>query len=320
MVKFRRPWYTPPAIVVPAPRPVAMATPGGVRGREIGRTGDPFWDGHLVGEDRRPALRGQNRYRVYDQMRDDPTVETAMNLVKMPIVGAEWTVEPASPSPQDQQIAEFLQTDLHSMPTTFMTWMQQALLMLEYGSMLFEVVPQLRDDGMIHLSKMAFRHPSTIQYWRVTEHDDFDGVVQNLTTIEAPGEVTIPCFGTGPGMQSGVVVFVHRLEGSDYRGRSALSAAYKPWYMKSNMEEIDAISKERRAAGIDVAKIGAEFNTNNTDKLEDALMSLRTHEQQYLVVPPGVDYSIEGAARSRGQHARFDGVPRHSNSSRGHGD
>jgi len=50
--------------------------------------------------------------------------------------------------------------------------------------------------------------------------------------------------------QDSVSAFTNGKEGENWEGVSLLRPAYKPWFMKSTLEKIDAIAHERQSLGV----------------------------------------------------------------------
>lgn len=245
---------------------------------ERGATGTLIFGGWMQSQDYNPDLQAPACYDVYDKMRlGDGTVRAILNLLKLPILRAHWEVEPASDSAQDHMIADFIEKDLHSMTSSYISFLRQALLMFDYGSMLFEKVWYLGDDGLIHLRKLAPRLPKTIQRWMTDENGGFAGVWQGAIKASGYELVTIP--------QEKLILFVNEQEGANFRGVSMLRGAYKHWYYKDGYYRIDAIGNEKRTVGVDIGTIKAGASNKDDIKtgLERALMTLHGHDKQFIV-------------------------------------
>lgn len=266
--------------------------------RELGGTGTMIWGNLLTQEDYNSDLAGGKQYDVYDKMRkSDGTVRAGLNVVKLPLLAAEWMVEPASDETRDLDIAQMIEDNLlDGMSSSWHDTLRHVLLALDYGSMPFEKVWELR-DGVIALRKLAPRMPKTVSNWMVDDHGGFAGIQQQVInggifqTIEIPSEKCL--------------VFVNEREGSDFRGMSILRAAYKHWYMKDRMYIIDAITQEKRGLGVDVGRIKENATQTQISKAERALMGIRSHEKNYLIEPPWFEYRVEGVGRGSSR----DGMP-----------
>ncbi len=245
---------------------------------ELGATGTQIFGGLLTQQDYNSALIAPTLYDEYDKMRNDGQVKAALMVIKLPLLNADWSVEPASDAAPDRMIAEFIEEDLmNGMTVSWPDILRQALLMLDYGSMPFEKVWRLGEDGLVHLRKLAPRMPKTVLFWLVDETGGLAGIKQMApSTTKGLKIVDIPV--------EKLLVFVNDLEGSNFRGVSILRSAYKHHYFKDNLYKVQAIAIEKRAVGIDVGTLKGEARTEDRKKeLESALMRLHAHEKQFMV-------------------------------------
>jgi hypothetical protein len=91
-------------------------------------------------------LQQQNGIRIYYNMRrSDGAVRASMRLVKTPVQGAHWFIEPWTPddntpaSTQDKNIAVFVEKNIFEyLNVPWATTLGDILLMLDYGYMAFE--------------------------------------------------------------------------------------------------------------------------------------------------------------------------------------
>lgn len=265
---------------------------------ELGRSGT-VWSNFLR-EEYNPELVGQAGLIKYERMsKSDAAVRSALRAVKTPILGATWFVQPAHNDPLSVEIARFVSRNL----TQYMTyqWSQvlwEALLMLNYGHYLFELVWDFRDvttdsgtSRKVVLKKMAPRHPLDITQWGFDVHG---------------GPRFIEVFGPPTGALSGVgftssspfggesvaipieklAIFTFDWEGGDLRGISVLRSAYKHWFFRENLYKIDAIQKERHGIGIPIIKLPAGFTNNDRTLAHELGANLRTNEKAHVVLPP----------------------------------
>lgn len=286
---------SPGVEIVRAAKPPTLARPplG-----EIGNTGT--WVASaasgrsmIVEDDYNPELRGMAFFKEIDRMRkSDSQVKAVMSMLKLPLRAADWNMDAASDQPIDQEIAEWCEDKL--LRGQMRTWdyvLRHILLSLDFGTMPFEMVWAVEDDDILHrpmvqLKKMAPRMPNTIIEWHITPEGDLQSVYQQtanaLTGQIIEGERLLP--------------FVHEMEGSNYRGTSILRNARKDWTIKERLQRINQVAIEKRASGVDVGKMDetAISDSRNKGAFENVLMSVRTHEKNFMLLPPGHEYTIEG--------------------------
>lgn len=253
-----------------------------------------------------PALqKGFQENQTYLKMvRDDSTVRMSLRAGKAPVLGAEWFIEPYSSDPQDLAIAEFVEFNLfQGMTVPWVKVLWQILRMYESGRSIFEEVWEQREwaprqttpganrKQYTMLKKLAFRPPSTIQQ---IVPDDFGSPVEVLhNAIDANGnskEVKIPI--------EKCVVFVFDEQDGVLEGMSLLRTAYKPWWYKNRLYNIDSIQKERHAIGIPDIEISPGASKKDIDAAHQLGQDLRTNEKAYIARPPTIKV---GFAQVHGQ-------------------
>lgn len=254
---------------------------------EIGDTGTLIFDNQLMtAQDYNDALNPPQSYDVYDKMRlGDGTVAAALRVIKLPLLNADWKVEPASDSAEDREIAAFIDEGFESMTTSRQATFRQILLHLDYGNAPFEKVWEVR-NGLVYLRKLALRHPKSITKWITDDKGGLQGIEQ--TTAPTFKAVTIPI--------GKLCVFVHDLEGSNFQGISILRPAYKHWYYVDGLERVQAIGIEKRAGGVDVGRIlGEDATDEKRREVEKVLQSVHAHEKFYVTeVADRFEYRVQG--------------------------
>lgn len=280
---------------------VALAEPRRPEIDELGSTGSDVVaspstvgaTGYLTEQDYSTDLQGANLYTNYDRMRkSDGTIRAGMMAIKLPLLRADWTVEAAADDTKSREIAEFCEADLRGMTVSFAEWFWHVLLSLDYGSLPFEIVWEMRDDDRVHVRKLAPRHPRTITKWLVDERGGFAGVEQQTMRTDGFHSTEIPA--------RKMVVYVNQKEFSNFRGVSLLRACYKHWRISERMQITDAIAKEKRSLGVDVGTLSGESGNMTTRRaaMERALMTLHSHEKQFFTEIDGqTKYRLEGIGR-----------------------
>lgn len=155
-----------PLTLTRTPPPIDLAQnkrPTRIDSGEVGATGTVIFGGILGQTDYNLDLQPPLSYDVYDKMRKgDGQVRAALSAIKLPLLRAEWTVEPASDSAEDKEIAMFVEEGLQELSSSWQQTLRHILLHLDYGSMPLEKVWEVRDDKRVHLRKLAPRLPRTI--------------------------------------------------------------------------------------------------------------------------------------------------------------
>lgn len=267
---------------------------------ELGRTGLEEYGGDIY-EEFLPQLQGRRGIKVYKEMQDnDPIIGSILFAIEMLIRQVEWSVEPASTDKLDIEYAEFLESNLHDMSTTWQNTITEVLSMLTFGWSYHEIVYKRRlgqkdnedesskySDGRIGWSKIPIRAQETLWKWLFDENGNLKGLQQqpppNFNLLTIPIEKAI--------------LFRTKARKGNPEGRSILRNSYRPWYFKKNIETIEGIGVERDLAGLPVAWVPPELldpDASTSDKavlneIKKIVRNIRRDEQEGIVYPMAYD-------------------------------
>lgn len=229
-----------------------------------------------------PELRDRRGLRTfYDMSRSDGAVRGALRIIKTPIQGAEWYVEPASESTIDQNIAKFVENNLFSeLDTTWERFIEDCLRCIDYGFFSFEKVYGFDYyQNKIVIKRLAPIHPLDVQSWNYDVYGQLTGVrmepLNGQDFTKDPVEIPF----------DKLLMMVFEMEGGDLRGTSILRTAFKHWYYKDTLYKIDAIQKERHGIGVPVIVMPLGFNDEDKALANDLGRNLRTNERAYITIP-----------------------------------
>jgi len=231
--------------------------------QEIGASGTENYNGWLVGLDYNSLLAPPNGFTIYDEMRrSDPQVRASLEILKLPLLSATWTVQaPDNPTPQEQQLADFGQAVLLDQGAMTETWdfvLRHMLLLLDFGCSTLEKAYVLKETPFgekVALDRLAPRLPVTLERFTVDARGKLVSVVQRALKQDGKGGGT---YQSIPIPASRVLHLVHRREGDNYFGESILRSAYKPWLFKFQAEKADAVRVYRQVAGVPMASYDVE--------------------------------------------------------------
>lgn len=261
-----------------------------------------------VQEEFHPRLLGTKAAKVYEEMvSNDAAIGAVLYVIEAFLRRVDWKVLPAAEpgeAPTEQAVAEarFLESCMHDMDQSWSDFISDALSFLPYGYSLHEIVYKIRrgrsgdsprfkssfDDGRIGWRCIDMRAQNTIDRWV------FEGSTSNLlgAVQKNPNdfsEVFIPA--------EKFVLFRTRSAKGNPEGRSILRSAYRSWYMKKRLEEIEAIGINRDLTGIPVMEapvaVLSEQATDAQRRLRSTLQQIvsRVHrdESEGLVLPSELD-------------------------------
>lgn len=255
-----------------------------------------------VDEEFLPQLRGRKAVGIYREMSDnDPIIGALLFALDRLLRQIDWRVEPASSKPDDKDAAEFIEQCMDDMSHTWDDLVSEVLTMLAYGWSWHEIVYKRRvgpwekdatkrskhTDGKVGWRKIPLRGQETLQRWVFDESGGVRAMVQMAPpyykTVVLPIEKSL--------------LFRPTLVKGNPEGRSMLRNAYRPWYMKKRLEEIEAIGAERDLAGMPVGKVPADYLTaqpgSDQAKMVEAfrkmVKSVRRDEQEGIILPTAFD-------------------------------
>ena len=269
-----------------------------------GIVGTPNWAGWLqdLGE-YNSKLAPPTAFLTYEKMRrSDGDIAAVLAACTLPIRAAEYQVVPNIDKNEPgyakaKEIADFVKENLfgglemqvsggsresavgsrRKVSQSFESVVENALLMLAFGCAAHEPVYAV-DGGMIRIARFAPRLPSTFYKFTLGE----DG--ETLAALEQQG-FSGTGFATATLEADRLDFFTFQREGANWWGRSILRTSYKHWYVKEQLERIDAIACERN--GLGVAEIDQADNASKEDRAaaEEWVKNLSTHERTGLVLP-----------------------------------
>lgn len=258
--------------------------------KELGGSGTTVYGGVVQNEEYRASLsteyNGQG-LRVFEKMRkSDPVVSSALALVKLGIIQAQWVVTTEDESSQGKEVKEYVEEALFNrMNKSWEKVLEDILTYLDFGFSVFEKVFKMEDDS-VWIKKLGFRDQESIVKFETDKEDD--GITQQLQGDEAKergeDQVSIPI--------EKLLVFTHKKEGKNWRGVSLLRSAYKPWFLKQNVEKVDAIGFERAAVGIPVWSMPENPDEKDSETADELGEELRANEKAYIKLPFGWEFEI----------------------------
>ena len=287
----------------------------GVAFNEIGNTGLKN-SGGMVYEEFLPRLQWPRAGAVYHEMSsNDPVVTSILMASRQLVRKVEWSVEPASQKRADVKAAQFLEECMNDMSCTWSAFIDDLMSFFEYGWSYMEIVYKKRNgngtkakcsskynDNRIGWRKISGRAQTTLQRWEIDEYGSIKGMYQYTDK----GVVFIPI--------EKALLFRTTTARNNPEGKSFLRGAYRPWYFKKHIEEVEGIGIERDLAGLPVvtAPAGVDlFDKNNPKAVQtknDALKlvsSIRRDRNEGVVLSDG--WKIE-LLNSGGSHMDTSGV------------
>lgn len=281
-----------------------MATPDM---QELGSTGLRR-SGGTVYEEFLWQLRGQRGFKIYREMADnDPTIGSMLFAIEKVITRLEWRVDPFSDDsqdgdikPEDKETAVFVESCLHDMSESWDATLQSILSMLVFGFSYHEIVYKKREgdskdarrrskhsDGKIGWRKFPVRAQETLFRWVIDEDGGISAMIQVDPSTGGTHEIPI----------EKALLFRTKVNKNNPEGRSILRNAYRSWFFKRRIEEIEAIGVERDLAGLPVAYLPPEYMSSGAtpeqmqvySAMQTIVSAIKRNEQEGIIMPMMTD-------------------------------
>ncbi len=156
---------------------------------------------------------------------------------------------------------------------------------LAFGFYFFEIVGQIQDDGLWHLTKLSPRPPLTIMDIDIDKTGELEAIRQNVTQ---PGKPVTPI------PADKLALYVWEQEGANYTGRSMLRSLYKNWMIKDRLLRVDALKHERNGMGVPWATGSPGMGKQDLAALNQSAQRLKSGDTSGGVGPAGSDMKLLG--------------------------
>lgn len=278
---------------------------------EVGRIGQKRYGGVFY-EEFLPELRGRRGMAVYSEMAaNDDLVGAILYAIKMLIRQVDWNMAPGGASEKDQEAADFVLECMADMQDTWTDTISEILSFLTFGWSAHEIVykrrcgssrdPRLNskyNDSLVGWMKLPIRSQESLYQWEYDENDNLVAMTQmpppNLELITIPAEK--------------LLFFRTESSKGNPEGRSILRNAYRSWYFKRRIQEIEGIGIERDLAGLpvmhgpeglDLWNDDIEDNKKTRIALENMVKSIRRDEMEGVVLPAGYELELLSSGGTR---------------------
>lgn len=256
---------------------------------EIGKTG-LNWSAGYIYDEFLSTLRYKEGIKTYREMRDnDPVVGACVHAITQILRESRWGAKVPEGGSEEDRV--FLEDNMKGMTHTWMEFVTDALSMVTYGWSWFEQVYMRRKtDNRIMWKKFGTRKQSSYEKWEIDNVGETLGLWQrpppSYRAVYIPIQKSLH-FRTDP-------------NGGNPEGRSVLRSAFKPWYYKKHIEEIEGIGLERDLTGMPHITLPENVNPNSDDPEVTAMItaakrlvsSVRRDEQDGIITPFGWEFEL----------------------------
>lgn len=269
----------------------------------IGQTG-LMESGGWVTEEFLADLSGLNGLRRFKEMAlNDPTCGALLFAITTLLRNCDFNIVAVDETPEAEAAKEFCDQLLTDMDVPFSTVIDEICSMFTYGFAPFEINYKLRTgpdtddksrksnytDNLVGIRSISLRSQLSLMRW---DFDPEDGAPTGMWQSPPKGPaVFIP--------MDKMVLFRTTAERNNPQGRSILRSAYRPWFFKKRIEEIEAIGIERDLAGLPIVRIPGALMQADADAAEKQAYNnykrlvrrIKRDQQEGIVLPSDRDSS-----------------------------
>lgn len=234
--------------------------------QELGRTGLRQMGGFIY-EEFLSRLQWPRAGEIYQEMSsNDPTITAVLFCCRMLLRQVKWHVKPCSDNSADVECATFVESCVKDLNVTWADFIDEVVTYFPYGFSLHEIVYKRRNgnnkdeskssqynDGRIGWRKIPGRRQTTLFNW---DFDD-EGTLRGVYQLYDGRKTYLP--------MSKCLLFRTSGAHGNPEGASFLRGAYRPWYFKKHIEEVEGIGIERDLAGLPVIWAPEGLDLDNKD-------------------------------------------------------
>jgi len=230
-------------------------------------------EGFEVSAEPKPPLRGLQGSFIYEKMSFDSQIGMMLNMIKTPILSADWDIVVKSDDEKSKFQAKFCKDYFFSnYPIAFVNLLYQLLSFTEYGFSVFEQV-----YSIWNYENKNYTVPELLARLQVSveEIQPRNEILQQRRT---DGQLVDIPFDY-------LVFFVLNQEGDDLRGTSLLRWSYWDWKRKSETEVIDTLGVRKNAVGVPTMQIPKSVKPSSQDykDLQSVLQRIGRSQNPYLL-------------------------------------
>lgn len=217
-------------------------------------------------------LVGRKGFKLFDEMSNDEQLKMALDFKRQTVIGAGWQIKSPGDLPDDWEPTAFVQEQLDNLTGTFEQALLEIMSSFDYGFSVTEKV-YLPDGNRINLEALKTRAPHSF-YFKQDEYGNIDALQQEQGFRRR--DMPIEKF----------IVYTYQGRFGNPYGRSDFEAAYRSWWLKTNVYKWMGMYLERYG----IPPIAAFTDTNLGNEKLTILQNILKNMQAAtsIVLPFGV--------------------------------
>ncbi len=230
---------------------------------------------------------GEGSYATYRRMAHDPQIKACLATKKFAALSSGWTVQAASPSPEDQAVAEFVRYALTHLRGSILDTLYDVLDALALGVSLVEIVYELIPTGpfagRVGLRALKSKDPGLFLF----QTDAF----ANVTALRGADGAGYPT--------DKFLRYAYMPLYENPLGTSDLRACYRPWFVKQQLLKWWAKYLEK----FGMPTVTGSYDTSRgygTDQQRELLsLVAQVHNESAIVLPSDMKLGLLETARTQ---------------------
>jgi len=230
------------------------------------------------------TLDWPTQIRDYTEMRDgDPIVKRTIDILKMPILGAEFEVTPGNDSDKAKEAADYIEWSLNNLFKGFQYFKRHLLLALDYGVSMFEKVymrgAKFNGKTTNIISYLSPIQPETIHQFHYNDQAIFTGIEHERRQPEMGSTfIDIPA--------NKLFWFTYDEEYENIKGRPLLRSIRQMWRYKHDLI-LAGVRSAQKGSGIPIGTVEGTVSQSEKAQFEKLLRSVAAAKSAYVLEHKG---------------------------------
>lgn len=147
--------------------------------KEQGVSNVMVYGGFLATAERNRSLQGQEKFKTYNDIVSNCSIVAAsIRFYTNVLTNSQWRVNPVDDTAEAQRYAEFVETAMHTMDSSWDRIVRRAAGFKFSGCSISEWIARRNEDGTVNYLNIEARAPGSIVQWDIDDNGFVNGFVQ----------------------------------------------------------------------------------------------------------------------------------------------